>query len=202
MKSNIEQRDGVYQWVYELNLFTNPVILFVLWKIFGVICLGIWMFISLLSINDIGFGWYKFLETSKVFALFLVGMMIFTGLGYYLYAAFLGGKYCVLFIMDDRGILHAQLPSQYQKAQVIANLTMFVGALTGKAGVAGAGILAGTKASSYSQWSTVKSVIGLPHRHVIKVNSLLEKNQIYVETEDYSFVWQYILAHCPNAKIR
>lgn len=202
MKSNITQQDGAYHWVYEFNLFTNPTILFVLWKIFGAICFGIWLFVTLISMNDSGYGWSKFLEISKVFALFLLGMMTFVTLGYYLYAIFLGGKYCVLFIMNERGILHAQLPRQYQKAQVIANLTMFVGALTGKAGTMGAGILAGTKVSSYSQWSAVKSVIGLPRRHVIKVNSLLEKNQIYVEAEDYPFVWQYILEHCPNARIR
>jgi hypothetical protein len=37
---------------------------------------------------------------------------------------------------------------------------------------------------------------------VIKVNEPLAKNQVYVEKSDYDFVYGFIRARCPHAKLR
>jgi hypothetical protein len=36
--------------------------------------------------------------------------------------------------------------------------------------------------------------------NTIKVNEPLSKNQVYVEKEDFDFVYNYILARCPMVK--
>ena len=44
--------DGVYRWAYELNLYKNPTILFLIWKIFGGILLALWLFMVVLEVID------------------------------------------------------------------------------------------------------------------------------------------------------
>lgn len=61
--------DGVYRWGYELKLLKNPTILFVIFKIFGWIIFGLWLFITLLSINDNNFWWDGFLDGLKGFGI-------------------------------------------------------------------------------------------------------------------------------------
>jgi hypothetical protein len=36
--------------------------------------------------------------------------------------------------------------------------------------------------------------------HLIKVNQLLDRNQVYVRKEDYDFVYDFIKSHCPKVK--
>ena len=46
--------DGKYRWVYEMNLYTNPTILFLVLKIFFWICFGLWVFMSRGTLSTIG----------------------------------------------------------------------------------------------------------------------------------------------------
>lgn len=41
-------QDGKYRWVFEMSLYKNPTILFLLLKIFAWIGFGIWLFTILL----------------------------------------------------------------------------------------------------------------------------------------------------------
>lgn len=36
--------------------------------------------------------------------------------------------------------------------------------------------------------------------NLIKVNQLLDRNQVYVPDEDYDFVLSFLRDHCPGAK--
>ena len=62
-------------------------------------------------------------------------------------------------------------------------------------------MLASAKNRSVSSFENVKKVIRKKGFNAIKVNELLEKNQVYASEEDYEFVWEYIVKRCPNAKI-
>ncbi len=190
--------DGVYRWVYELNLFTNPTIIFLIWKIFGCICLGMWLLMLLLAAVEGDFAEDYFDITQTCF-FFSIGFMALCLVGYLIYAMMVGGKYCVLFEMDERGVNHIQMAPQVKKAELIGMLTMLVGAATGKPGVVGTGLLAGARTIMYSSFDTVKSVEAFPRRNLIKVNEFLCKNQVYVAAEDFDFVLGFIQAHtnCP-----
>lgn len=187
--------DGVYRWVYELNLYTNPTILFLIWKIFGFLCLGMWILMVLMDIGDSDFWWGGFFDVTRVCLLFTLGFLLLCLVGYLVYAMMMGGKYCVLFEMDEKGVNHIQMAPQVKKAEAIGLLTMLIGAAAGKPGVVGTGLLAGARTSLYSSFDTLKSVEPFPRRNLIKVNELLSKNQVYAEDEDFPFVLDFIRSH-------
>ena len=187
--------DGFYRWAYELNLYKNPTIIFLIWKIFGFILLGLWLFMVLLEFIDDSLSLETLLDISEVMLLFGLGFGVLCLVGYLVYALMMGGKYCVLFEMDDRGVNHIQMAPQVKKVEAISILTRLVGAMAGRPGVVGTGILAAARTSMYTAFADVRSVEPFPGRDLIKVNELLNKNQVYAEKEDYDFVLNFILAH-------
>ena len=191
--------DGTYRWVYELSLYRNPTVLFLVLKIFMSVLAGMYIFMMLLQIGD-GLP-EAFRQITPVFAWLALGMLGLLIISYYLYAALIGGKYCVLFEMDEKGVKHIQIQRQFKKAQVLGQLLVIAGAMTGKVGAVGQGMLVGSKQATYSSFKKVKRI--LPNRRlgVIKVNSSdLVHNQVYVEPSDFDFVLGYIEEHVRLAK--
>lgn len=187
--------DNKYRWIYYFNLFRNFTILFLIWRIFLYILLAAFLtyFLSSLSTPDFFMeGFYKFL---KIFAIALGVMTALVVLGYLIYAGTMGGKYIVLFEMDENGVVHKQIPSQAKKAKNIAK----AGLTTSRITIIGATASA-ARTSMYSDFKKVVKVKYRPHLNTIKVNQKLSRNEIYAEKEDYEFVKEYIVNHCPNIK--
>ena len=130
----------------------------------------------------------------------LGGTAVLVYLGVLVVAITYGGKYIVLFEMDEKEISHTQASEQFKKAQKLGKVTAMAGAAGGSFTTAGAGALATSKQASISKFSKVRNV--KPHRwlHVIKVKEFIESNQIYVTDEDFDFVYNYIKSRCPKAK--
>ena len=203
--SNITKgADGTYRWAYEFNLYRNPVILFTILKIFGVLLgLGFLLLASgsivtfLQGSSDLG----DLLDTAQaagLFVLFFLGLIL---VGYYLYAVMQGGVYCVLFEMNDEGVVHRQFDKQVKKAQVVSLINVLAGMAAGSPTQVGIG-LNSARSQMASSFASVKSVKGMRGFNTIKVNEPLGKNQIYVDGEDYDFVFDYIVAHCPQARVK
>lgn len=194
--------DGKYRWMYELNMLKNPVILLTVWKIFGILIL-IQIAVSFLMDVFAGdvVGWVKDYFLTPGFLIIPGIFFVLSVISYFIVAAMYGWKYIVLFEMDDRGVDHIQMPKQFEKAQALSWLTMMAGFATGSFTAAGTGILAGSKSNSTSTFEVVRKVIKKKAFHCIKVNELVEKNQVYVEDADFDFVWNFITSHCTNAKI-
>ena len=191
--------DGKYRWVYELPILKNPTVFLLVWKIFFFIILGIFVLISIVDAvewpNEIG---ERLLSNLKIFGFFILGMTVLVGVSMLLYAAIMGGKYVVLFEMDEQGVNHKQLPKQAKKAQVIGAITALVGLASGNLSTAGAGMLSAARTEMYSEFAKVRTVKACPRRHLIKVNQLLNKNQVYADPADYDFVLNYIRARVPD----
>ena len=184
--------DGVYRWGYEVNLLKNPTILLVVWKILALCFGGVWLFTSLLSVRQSWYTWAEFWKNTKVFALITAALLALAGLAYLLYAAIMGGKYCVVFEMDEKGVKHTQLARQVKKAELLGVITALVGLASKNPGTMGAGLLAGSRTALYSDFSRVKKLKAIPRRNVIKVNAPLSKNQVYAEDGDFDFVLEFI----------
>lgn len=186
--------DGKYRWVYELNMLTNPIIFWTVLKVLG----GVWLFlyVFMLIFGDFATFW----EAFRIFAYVMAGIVALSLMGYLVVAAMYKGKYVVLFEMDEDVISHTQMPRQYKKAQVLSAFTVLAGLASGKPSTVGAGILAATKNSSTSVFENVRKVKARRRLHVIKVNQLLNKNQVYVPDEDFDFVYDFIKSRCPHAK--
>lgn len=191
--------DGKLRWVYELSLYKNPTILFIIWKIFFYIFLGMFGLMLLVQMGD---GLVEaFTGIAPVFLYMNIGMLVFSSVVYFIYAMLMGGKYCVIFEMDKKGINHIQMEKQFEKAKLIGIIGAITGAATGNIGGTAAGILAGTKQATYSKFKLVKSVKPNRKRGVIKVNSKdMIHNQVYAEEVDFDFVLNYIMANIPAGK--
>ena len=194
--------DGKYRWYYEFPMMKNPTLLFTVWKVLGLAFFIVWLFIFLISLGDVlsyGFG-----SILKFTGAFLLLFLFFMGLGllaYIVLAAVYGWKYIVLFEMDEKEVVHIQMPKQFDKAQAVGWLTALAG-LAGKSLPAmGAGMLAASKNSSTSVFADVKEVRGVRQQHTIRVNQMLNRNQVYADDPDYDFVWNFITGRCPQAKI-
>lgn len=135
--------------------------------------------------------------------LILIGIMLVLGIiGYFVVAYMYNGKYCVVFEMDDNGIMHAQQDKQVKKAKLIGIITAMSGAARGNIGAVGTGILAASRTKMYTDFKYVKSIDVDTNSNLIKLNATLDRNQVYVENEDFDFVLKYIAARCPNAKAK
>ena len=199
MSENIKKcDDGSYRWVYEFNMLKNPIILLTVLKIFLFVLVGMWVIFGLFRIGRDGFVGAFVAQTKELLipAAILLGLSI---AAYIILACIYGWKYCVLFEMNETGIRHIQMEKQYKKAQAIGWLTSMAGAAAGKPGVVGTGLLAATKNEQATEFSKVKRMRVLKTFHTIKLDGLLNHNQIYVEPEDYDFVLEYISKRIPKS---
>lgn len=190
--------DGKYRWYYEYPMMKTPVVLFTIWKVMLIAALVPALVVLLSELSD------GFIQAAKqfllVYAIAFGAVVVLSCIGYFIIAATYGFKYIVLFEMDDKGVTHVQQDKQYKKAQAISWLTVLAGVVKDSPGVMGTGILAGTKQKITSEFKNVSTVIGLKRWNTIKVNQLFAKNQVYVKSEDYDFVWDFITSHCKKAK--
>ncbi len=195
--------DGKYRWIYEFPMLKNPLLLFTVFKVLGMsaaIIAGFALLIDLIENGSITpaadpddwiIGFWVIL--------FFIGVVI---LSYVILAAMYGWKYMVLFEMDEEKVVHIQMPKQFKHAEALGWLTVMAGIASGRAGTMGTGMLAATRNTSTSDYINVRKVIGNRLMRVIKVNKLLDHNQVYVEPSDYDFVFNYIAERCVNAKVR
>lgn len=192
--------DGKYRWVYEYPMMRNPVLLFSMLKIFGLCAAAPALVVFIAELANRGL--ISAVKASvPVCGLVAVIMCVLTLIGYTIVAAGYGWKYVVVFVMDEHGIDHVQQKKQFKKAEVIGIVTALAGAASHNVGRVGQGMMVSSHSSISSNFHVVRKIKGYPHSNVIKVNSLFSKNQIYMKDEDYDFVWNYITARCPNAKV-
>ena len=197
MTAIVKDAEGRYHWPYELSLYRNPSILFLVWKVFLLACLGLIAFSAILSIIENGFSAEDILGTVRVMGTVALIMMVVSTIGYLVYALINGGSYCVHFTMDDKGIEHAQMPRQVKKAELIGALAVLAGIAAKRPSTAGAGMLAAARTTMTSDFADVKRVVAYPKRSLIKLDAPLSHNQVYADGEDFEFVLDHILARVP-----
>ena len=200
MSENIKKGDdGTYRWVYEFNMLKNPMILLTVLKIFLLVLAGMWIVFGMFRIGNDGFIGAFAAQTKELLipAAILFGLSI---AAYIILACIYGWKYCVLFEMNETGIRHIQMEKQYKKAQALGWLTAMAGAAAGKPGAAGTGLLAATKNEQATEFGKVNRMRVFRAFHTIKLDALLNHNQIYAEPEDYEFVLDYISKRIPKSK--
>jgi len=192
--------DGKYRWIYEVPMLKNPAILIDVYKVLGISFAIVWLFIFLLvgCSGDLdldtlwNFTWVILLVTLFMFVLGLISYIIFAWVH--------GWKYIVLFTMDENEVIHQQMPHQAKKAKIIGELTALAGAMAGKPGIVGTGMLASSRTSSTSTLVKVKHLVPRRSMNLIKVNQTLNKNRVFVPDEDFEFVYDFLCQHCTQAK--
>lgn len=192
--------DGKYRWLYEVNMLKNPMILFTVFKVMGMsfaIAAIIILLIGACSGNLDALLHFTWSDLKYVFY-FLVFFSVLTVIAYLIVAKRYHGKYIVLFEMDETKVIHKQLPKTMKKAKAIGLLNVLAGLATGSPGGVGRGLLIASHDSLTSTFSFVRKVKPIRRFNVIKVNEPFAKNQIYVDKEDFDFVYEYIRSRCPR----
>ena len=169
--------DGKYRWVYEYPMLKNPTILLTTLTLFLLCALAPVGLVVLSSLSREGIG--ALVSGLQVYGILVLIALLLTLISYGILAMNYGWTYIVLFEMDETGITHLQQPRQFQKAQ---------------------GFAIAAQNSSTTRFSQVRRMKRLPRWDTIKLHGRLHRNQVYVLPEDYDFVWNYIAAHCPQAK--
>jgi hypothetical protein len=191
--------DGILRWVYEMNMWKNPTLVITIWKVLLLAALAPALLIFFLTLGDgIASALLAFVKIMGIVVAIVTGLML---LAYPLVAILNGGKYCVMFEMDDTCVKHIQMQKQFKKSQVLALIVSLAGVMTGNIQATAAGMLAGSKRSSSSHFEKVKSITVNEKRNVIYVNEKLSHNQVYADSVDFAFVKNTIIRHCTKAKV-
>lgn len=193
--------DGKYRWVYELDMYKSSAIIKELWRVLlisGAIVVAFLFIINIMD-NDL-MDTLRFIAQSAgiLFGIFLVLSII----GYLVFAFIIGGKYCVVFEMDESGINHKQHQKHVKKSELIGAITILAGMAGGNLSTVGTGVLAAARTSMYTGFDEVKELVILPKERLIRLNETLSRNQVYAEDEDFAFVANYIQTRCRNAKVK
>lgn len=187
--------DGIYRWTYHMNLIKNPSIFLLVLKVLLGTCVGIWVVMTpILCIVDE--SWDPLVNGWKTIGIVFAIIFGLTLIGYLVYAMIMGGFYIVDFTMDDKELVHTQVPRQQEKARKVGVATAVVGVLAKNPTTVGIGMTSGTKMSSTTEFHRLKKVIVRRRRHVIKLVGG-GHNEAYAVTEDMDWLCDYIRAHCP-----
>lgn len=190
--------DGKYRWMSEVHLLKDWSFFFLVWRIFFFIVSGIFVFMMILDLFEDGFSeglW----STFKIYLYFLIGMTALVFIGYFIYAAVMGFRYCVVFEMNDKGVLHKQMPKQAKRAEIISMLTLLAGLASRSISTAAVG-LNSARSESYTEFSRVRKLKSSRTTGKIRLKEGLSSNEVYVSKEDFAFVLDYISARCVNRK--
>lgn len=191
--------DGKYRWTYPLDMLKNPSILFVVYKIFGIL-LSIPLLISIIRAAIDG-DWARAWDDSiKIWLIVLAVFAVIIYIGYLLVVWMYGGKYIVHFTLDEKELVHEQEAAQFQRARKLGFAAILVGIFSRRPATVGQGIFIASKNASTSTLAKVRRIKPRRAWHLIKVNEGLEHNQVYVPKEDYDLVLDFLRQHCPNAK--
>ena len=199
-KNITKSETGSYHWMYEFSFWKNPAVLITAYKVLLIALAVPALLMFFLTLGDGMEEAFKILITMIGYGIVLMTVLLIVA---YIVLGFMyGGKYYVLFKMDDKGVNHIQLDKQYKKAQALGFLTALIGVTAGSLSAGGAGLLGASKQSLYTNFKKVKSIKISPRRNTIYINESLKRNQIYAVKEDFQFVKEYILKNCPkNARI-
>ena len=193
--------DGKYRWVYELDMYKSSAIIKEVWRVFLISVMIVAAFVFVMNIRDNGL--MEALQFVVQTAAILLGIfLVLSIIGYLVFAFMIGGKYCVVFEMDEEGINHKQHQKHVKKAELIGAITALAGMAGGNLSTVGTGVLAAARTSMLTYFDDVKELEILPKEHLIRVNETLSRNQVYAEDEDFAFVASYIQARCRNAKVK
>lgn len=192
--------DAKYRWVFERSMYSDYASLVAVYKGIGIMCIATWLIISLLILFSEGTSgvW----EITKGFVIVIPIFAILTPLGFFFWAFIRGGKYRELFEMSDKQIVHRQISRKVKDSEVIGWLSVLtsVAALTGHVspGVVSAshGIRAHTKVKTKIYYKNVEKVIANRDKGIIKLCERVGHHDIYVNSQDFDFVYDFLLSHC------
>ena len=197
----IQDENGIYHWIYELDMNNNRSILNLVLKlimgIMGIIC----VIVLIVSIKN-GVPLENVLEGAKILLLCLFVIFLICLFAYWLVKKMYDGTYVMIYDMDEEGISFSQTADQAEKTRLIAGFASMAGAASKNYGLMASGAAAAYNTSAYSKFTKVTKVIIDKDKNLINLCSPFLLNMVYVEDKDFEFVENYICQRCTKAIIK
>lgn len=111
--------DGVYRWYYEFNMLKNPNIFITVSKVLLLSVTIVYAFVLILIIHN-GEDLEEIIDLTKGFVLIYLFMLFLGLISYLIIAMTYGGKYMVLFEMNEKKISHIQMQKQFKRLRRLA----------------------------------------------------------------------------------
>lgn len=170
------REEGGYTWVAARNLYRDVSTLWTLLKVFAVLVAAAWLVLLLFSLPGQGLagaaGQMGWLSLGL--AAGVLGLVVFV---YFAYAVANGGKEKARFEMDEKGIRVIRKAPPSKRGTTDAGQRMFTG------------------------FASVTRVTVDEKHHTIRLRATISSTQVFAAPEDFDFVRDYILAHCPKAEV-
>ena len=195
--------NGAYHWKYYLDMRKNPAPLFAVLKIICFSCLGVALFAGILSATA---GANGIVYSIRLFLLLGFGLGAFMSLiawaVWRIGSAARGYKYVWEYSMSREKIIVLQTPEEQERSRAAAGVMFLLFLLDSDTSMAAAGSAMLASSRVDSNYADVRHIIADRRHDLIKVNNALMHNAVYAYPQQYDFVWNYITAHCPGAKIK
>jgi len=184
--------DGKYRWIRERSYYKIPLLMIFIMKVVAVVIAVIWLIYVLKNLGDEDFWKGSFYKTTGVFAGIMAVTMILIVIGYMIYAKMKGGRYYMIFEMDEEGIRYIELQTSVDKDAAEALLEPLSDtedpdradeALTVAASLA------------YSEFRKVKVVRAFPEWAVVRLKEKLISSEVFLSDDHYRFVLEFIVSH-------
>lgn len=195
--------DGVYRWLYEYKMFSNPAMLFMLWRMFFW-AIGIGWIILIPFALILFAGWDSLFAVLLDFAVtVLVAAFTLGTIGYLVYAIHMGGRLFMLFEMNEEGITMTLAPKTFERQKGLMWLSIASGLTVSQAPNVFMDAALVNKKSQSSTFELTTTVLVKKWYSCLHLRQLLGYNLIYMDKEDFDFVWEYIKARLPGkCKVR
>jgi hypothetical protein len=176
---------GEISWEINVPLVTDQFIMYDLLKVWGISSLGLFLIMSAILIYDR--NWRAFINMASVVGLVSAGILILFIL---VMLVFFGNRFPMGFVLGPDGALVFSLS---QRGRWGNRLAMILGALSGKPGLAGAGLLAMARESVEVSWDEVRRVKVHPEARVISLmDSWHVAMRIYCTPKNYDVVLERV----------
>lgn len=194
-----QDENGNFRWTYRLDMIKVPVLRNILMKIMFFSCLGVSALLGIINLIQ-GEDLDVVLTGVGIFCIVGVVLCLITFIVYYIVISIHGRFYTVDHLMNEEGVEHIQSPEETAQSEKMEKLVFVLELLNPDPATVGLS-MAGQE-HLISKYKDVKKIVAARKYHLIKVNNDLQHNHIYATPKQYEFVWNYIVTHCPNAKIK
>ncbi len=199
----VQTTDSNYTWDYRMRIFKDASVPKTLIKIFLFTVIAIMVFVLALALIEGDLTTSVFIEVAEGFGLVFLGLTVLTLLSYYVvFAAIHGGKYDIVYKMDDKGVSFITAKGTMDKVKKTALLGAVAGIAAGSLPTVGSSILAATRSSMYTKFAAVtKVVIYGRNKKLVLTESHIAKNHIYAQQDNFEQISKHILGKCTKAKV-
>ncbi|WP_156000753.1 hypothetical protein [Thioalkalivibrio sp. ALJT] len=199
VSENVIRHGNEYRWLHDVSLWRDTVIPLMLFRLILLAALIPALLLLVIETLEGSFlrGLQAFGQVYLIVASIMLGLFI---IAYPLYVLVSGGRYSILFEMDDKGIDHIEMPSRgVKRTDLLARVGFLAGLASGNPSASGASLLALSRKRMHTPFNRVRKVVVYERKGVVKLIARnMTRNLIYAQPADFKLIKDLLLERCPR----